>query len=417
MPTTPSAFSHHPSVYDRFGFDADSGLLLVGGIPIDRLAVRAGGTPFFAYDRALISKRVEELKTHLPADLDLRYAIKANPFLPVVQHLAGLVEGLDVASVGELRLALDTTMSPADISFTGPGKSEDEIAAAVASGVLLTAESLDQVRQALEAGERMGLIPRLAVRLNPPFDLKASGMVMGGGAQPFGIDAEDASKVIRSLVDAGGVLEGLHVFSGSQLLDAKRLGEITSAVAELVIRLCDETGIAPAYINVGGGFGIPYAPDAQPLALDELAGQLAPGTSRIAGALPNSRVGIELGRYLVGEAGVYIARVLEVKKSRGKIYVITDGGLHHHLAASGNFGQVVKRNYPVRLANRMNRAPALEMDVVGRLCTPLDVLARRCALPEAQAGDLVAVFLSGAYAASASPKDFLGHPHPQELLV
>ncbi len=170
-------------------------------------------------------------------------------------------------------------------------------------------------------------------------------------------------------------------------------------------------------LNIGGGFGIPYFPSDVPLDLAPISHNLAALLERAKRALPNAEIVIELGRYLVGEAGIYVCRVIDRKVSRGQVFLVTDGGLHHHLAASGNFGQVLRKNYPVLIGNRVRGSAREIASVVGPLCTPLDLLADRMDLAKAEEGDLVVVLQSGAYGFTASPLGFLSHPAPREILV
>ena len=390
----------------------------IGGVPIGRLAERVGGTPFFAYDRALIDQRIAYLRSFLPAALDLSYAVKANPMPAVVQHLSGLVDSLDVASAGEMQVALDTPTSASRISFAGPGKTPAELRQAIAAGVTIEMESATEAQRIAALGAALGIRPRVAIRVNPDFALKGSGMRMGGGPQQFGVDAEQVPALIAELAGADLDLLGFHIFAGSQNLNAGLLCEAQRKTAELALRLADAMAGPVRYLNLGGGFGIPYFERDEPLdvpALGEnLHGLLA---DAITPNLPEARVVIELGRYLVGEAGFYVTRVLDKKISRGKTFLVVDGGLHHQLAASGNFGQVIRRNYPVAIAGRTAEAATETVSVVGCLCTPLDLLASDMALPTAEIGDLVVVFCAGAYGLTASPTAFLGHPAPAEVLV
>jgi len=170
-------------------------------------------------------------------------------------------------------------------------------------------------------------------------------------------------------------------------------------------------------VNLGGGFGIPYFPGEEPLDLEKVGAALAERMADLPDELADTRFCIELGRYLVGEAGVYLTRIIERKVSHGEVFLITDGGMHHQLAASGNFGTVVRRNYPVAIASRFTARTEEEASVVGCLCTPLDRLADKAGFPRAEVGDLVAVFCAGAYGASASPMHFLGQGPARELLV
>ena len=398
-------------------FPVADGQLQVGGIPLARLAERVGSTPFYAYDRALITARMAAVRAALPDGVKLHYSIKANPMPAVVQHMAGLADGLDVASAGELKTALDTGFDPAHISFAGPGKTAAELRRAVAAGVCINVESAAEIARLAVQSEALGINPRVVLRVNPDFELKASGMRMGGGAKPFGIDAERIPEAVAQLRALGIATLGLHIFCGSQSLKAEAIVDAHARSFELAQRLADECKVMPQMLNLGAGFGIPYFPGERPLELEPIGAALSALLPRVRAAFGPVRVSLEAGRYLVGEAGVYVARVVERKESRGQVFLVTDGGLHHHLAASGNFGQVIRKNYPAAIGNRIAQMPLETVSVVGPLCTPLDVLAERMDLPAAQAGDLVVVFQSGAYGLTASPTAFLGHPAPLEVLV
>jgi diaminopimelate decarboxylase len=398
-------------------FAVRAGELVVGGMPLSRLAARVGQTPFYAYDRALLRARVADLRAALPPSIKLHYAMKANPMPALVAYMAALVDGIDVASAGELKVALDAGADPAEVSFAGPGKRDAELRQAVAAGVLVNLESAREIAPLAQASAALGLPARMAVRVNPDFELKGSGMRMGGGAKPFGVDAEQVPALLRDVAAAGLAFEGFHLYAGSQNLKAEAICEAQRLSYDLALRLAAHAPAAVRTLNLGGGFGIPYFPGEQRLALAPIADNLAVLCERAATEMPQAALTLELGRYLVGEAGVYVCRVLERKVSRGQVFLITDGGLHHHLAASGNFGQVVRRNYPVAIGNRMDETGLAPTTVVGPLCTPLDVLAERMELPQAGIGDLVVVFQSGAYGASASPQGFLGHPACAEVVV
>jgi diaminopimelate decarboxylase len=390
----------------------------IGGVPIDRLAERVGSTPFFAYDRRLLSERVALLRATLPAGVELGFAVKANPMPAVVQHLSGLVDALDVASAGELRTALDTPMPADRVSFAGPGKTPDELSQAVAAGVIIEMESETEAARVAAIGERLGIRPRVAVRVNPDFQVKRSGMRLGGGPQQFGIDSERVPALLGELAATDLDVLGFQIFAGSQNLNAESLCTAQRSTVELALRLADRAPEPVRYLNIGGGFGIPYFERDRPLDLapiGENLEQLLAGAIRP--ALPDARVVVELGRYIVGECGFYVTRVIDKKESRGTTFLVVDGGLHHQLAASGNFGQVIRRNYPVAVAGRNDAGDPETVTVVGCLCTPLDLLADGVALPSAAIGDLVVVFQAGAYGLTASPTAFLSHPEPVEVLV
>ena len=399
------------------GFPVAEGRLQVGGVALDRLALRVGQTPFYAYDRARLDARVAELRQNLPQAIHLSYAIKANPMPALVQHMARAVDGLDVASGGELLVALDTTMPAERISFAGPGKTEPELRQALAAEVTVNVESPGELETLARLGAVIGLRPRVALRVNPDFELRASGMRMGGGARQFGVDAETVPALLDDVKRLDLDFQGFHIFTGSQNLSAEAICEGQKQTVELALRLAESAPAPVRLLNIGGGFGIPYFPQDKPLDLAAVGENLAGLVPQIEARLPEARIIVELGRYLVGEAGLYVCRVVDRKVSRGQVYLVTDGGLHHHLAASGNFGQVIRRNYPVALGNRVGGSEPEKVSVVGCLCTPLDLLADGVELPKAEVGDLVVIFQSGAYGLSASPTAFLGHPQPREVIL
>lgn len=399
------------------GFAAIDGELAIAGHKVSDLVAEAGPTPLFVYAADRIAARVAELRAALPEQVDLHYAVKANPFEPVLAVMNGLVDGFDIASRGELGLVAAAGIDPARISFAGPGKRDDELESAIAAGVTINLESEGEADRALGIAARLGRIPRLAVRVNPDFDLKGSGMKMGGGAKPFGVDAERVPALVRHLISAGADWRGFHIFAGSQALDARAIIETQAQTLALAARLGREAGAVPPKVNLGGGFGIPYFAGDEPLDLAAVGNALAQALADLPPGLAGTRFCIELGRYLVGEAGVYLTRVVDRKVSHGEVYLVTDGGLHHQLAASGNFGTVVRRNYPVAIASRFGALAEEEASVVGCLCTPLDRLADKGGFPRADVGDLIAVFCAGAYGASASPAMFLGQGPAREILV
>ncbi|SCW44366.1 diaminopimelate decarboxylase [Sphingobium faniae] len=399
-------------------FSAENGMLLIGGCGAASLVDEAGDTPLFVYDMAIVEAQVRALRQAMPDALSIHYAMKANPYPPLLSRMAGLVDGFDVASGGELALALEACMDAAHISFAGPGKRDDELEAAIRSGATLNLESEGEARRALAIGDRLGVAPKLAVRVNPDFDLKGSGMRMGGGAKPFGVDADRAAALARAVMEAGAEWRGWHIFAGSQALDPQAIIDMQGAALGLAARLSDEAGAPPPLVNLGGGFGLPYFPGDQRLDIRPIGAALESALEARADILCDSGFAIELGRWLVGEAGVYLTRVVDVKRSMGETFVVVDGGLHHQLAASGNFGTVVRRNYPIAVANRFGLEPNREaVTVVGCLCTPIDRLGDKVALPPVEEGDLIAIFLAGAYGASASPAAFLGHPAARECLL
>ena len=399
------------------GYTARDGELVIGGRTAAELAGAAGTTPLFVYSAELIRARMGALRAAMPERLAIHYAAKANSFAPVLKVMSELVDGFDIASGGELALVEGAGIDPAKVSFAGPGKRDAELEAGIAAGVTLNLESEGEAARALAIGERLGVTPRLAIRVNPDFDLKGSGMKMGGGAKPFGIDAERVPDLARKVIASGAEWRGFHIFAGSQALDADAIIETQAQTLALAARLAEASGTPLLHCNLGGGFGIPYFPGDEPLDVARVGAALAEQFAKLPPVLAETRFCLELGRYLVGEAGVYLTRIVDRKLSHGEVFLVTDGGLHHQLAASGNFGTVVRRNYPLAIATRFGAPVEEEANVVGCLCTPLDRLAEKAGLPRAEPGDLVAVFCAGAYGASASPMMFLGQGPAKEMLA
>jgi diaminopimelate decarboxylase len=399
------------------GFTADAdGMLLIGGRRADNLVEEAGDTPLFVYDLALVDAKIARFRAAF-AGVHLHYAMKSNPYLPLLKHVGNSVQGVDLASGGELRMALAAGLDPEAMSFAGPGKRDADLGEAIAAGVTLNCESEGEVERALIIAGKIGRTPRLAVRVNPDFEIKGSGMRMGGGAKPFGVDAARVPALVRRILAAGAEWRGFHIFAGSQALDPDALIEAQAATLALAAELSRAAGAAPPLVNLGGGFGIPHFHGEQPLDVEKVGVALGEGLAGRAEILRDTLFAIELGRWIVGEAGVYLTRIVDRKVSHGKTFLVADGGMQHQLAASGNFGQIVRRNYPVAIASRFGAEAQEEVSIVGCLCTPLDRLADDVMMPRADVGDLVAVFLAGAYGLSASPQAFLAQQAAREKIV
>ncbi len=397
-------------------FDAVDGELALAAKPLSQITKLAGQTPYYCYSKTVISNNVARLREFFP-DISIHYAMKANPMPQLVSFIANLVDGLDVASGKELRVALATNTSADNISFAGPGKNLTELEMAIASGISINVESLTELERIQAIAHKMKVSAQVALRLNPDFELKSSGMKMGGGSQQFGIDVEQLEPVFALLKDPQLELVGLHIFTGSQNLNPQAIISAHDNIFDLVARLKSQYSFNLKHLNIGGGFGIPYFPGDKPLELSEISDNLKRLRDKHSALLEKVEIILELGRYLVGNAGIYVSEITDIKISRGKKYLITNGGLHHHLAASGNFGQVLRKNYPVTIGNKVNSKDTETVSVVGPLCTPLDLLAHKMDLPIANIGDLVVIYQSGAYGFTASPRDFLSHAEPLELLL
>jgi diaminopimelate decarboxylase len=397
------------------GFTSDAeGRLLIGERTADQLVAEAGGTPLFVYDTRPIARQIDRFRAAMPEEIALHYAIKANSYAPLLSWIADKIDGFDVASAGELGRVAHLGLP---ISFAGPGKTDQQLETAIRAGVTINLESEGEAERALAIAATGSRPPRLAVRVNPPFALKGAGMKMGGLASQFGVDHDRAPALIRRLIEAGADWRGLHIFTGSQALQADALIEAQAATIALAADIAAQAGVSPPEVNLGGGFGIPYFPGDQSLDIEAIGSSLGRTLENRPKVLGDTRFAIELGRWIVGEAGVYLTRIVDRKQSRGETFLVTDGGLQHMLAASGNFGQLLRRNYPVAIANRFGADAQETATITGCLCTPLDLLAHDVALPRAEPGDLVAIFCAGAYGLSASPQEFLSQPRAREMLV
>ena len=405
-----------PPDLTRDGLEAIDGELAICGERISDIADRAGRTPFYYYSADMLRARCERLRKLMPAGMQLSYSIKANPHAGVVRLLSSIVDGLDVASAAEMRLALSAGLPAERISIAGPGKTDEALRAACAAGVLISLESAGEAERVADIATACGRRPPVLLRLNPPFQLRGSGIRMGGGPQVFGVDVEAAPELLARLPGDRVDFRGFHLFAGSQCLMPDAIEESLLRGLESMAELAAAAPATPRLLLFGGGFGVPYFRGDLPLSDTSLRDLLARLDERTRQLLPDSLVQLELGRYLVAGAGFYVTRIVDRKLSRDSVFLVTDGGMNHNLAASGNLGQVVRRDFPIVIGNRVAADSQEEVIVAGPLCTPLDVLANQTRLPKAGPGDLVVVLQAGAYGLTASPVDFLGHPRPAELL-
>jgi diaminopimelate decarboxylase len=402
---------------DMNQFSVEHAQLLIGGYTLDGVADILGKQVFYAYDKSVVKAQIDLFHKHIPDPIKLHYAIKSNPYFPIINAMRPWVEGFDVASQKEMLLALQSGMPSRDISFAGPSKQLAEIRAAIVSGVTLHIESEREFERAVSIGLELNIKAIIAFRVNPAFELKASGMKMGGGPKQFGIDEERLFEILPGLDYSQFEFRGFHIYWGSQNLKQEAIIDAHNNTFALAQKLVDMTPAPTQTVNLGGGLGIPYFPGEKRLDLAPIGENLTQLLKQYP-LLAELELIFELGRFLVAEAGIYASRITDIKTSRGHTYLMTNGGLHHHLSNSGNFGQVIRKNYPVAIGNKMGVAPAsIKVTAVGPLCTPLDTLADKMPLPEAELGDWLVVFQSGAYGPTASPQDFLGHPHVSEILI
>lgn len=401
-------------------FGVRHGELLVGGVSVSQLA-NCYGTPVFIYDQTVMHAKYSQLRAALPQEFTISYSVKANPNREVIRHFLQEGCGLEIASAGEYQHAIAAGSSTDQIIFAGPGKTTSELEFVLAKGIgEIHVESMLEIDRIAAISKRLGCVAPVAVRVNPTGEAQGGAMRMGGKPAPFGIDEEVLDEVLDRF-HALPLIEfrGIHMFSGTQILEVPILLTQYRKGLEIAKRAASRLGVKIHTIDFGGGLGIPYFPheheldmEAFRIGLNDLISEMRRDPS-----LSKARLMVEPGRYLVGESGIYVTRVTDIKVSRGKKFVILDGGMNHHLAASGNLGQTIKRNYPIAVLNRLDDSQPETVDIVGPLCTPLDTLARGIELQSARVGDLIGVFQSGAYGRSASPLGFLSHAAPPEVLV
>jgi diaminopimelate decarboxylase len=401
-------------------FGVSNGELLIGGVPVSVLA-EAYGTPVFVYDKKILDTKLDALRNTLPSGFVVSYSVKANPNKAVLCHFVSRGCGLEIASAGEFQHALGAGCDPKDILFAGPGKTEAELELVMSNAIgEIHLESLVEAKRAAVIASRLGIRQGVAVRINPAGEAEGGAMRMGGRPAPFGVDEETLDHVLDIVLAESSLnLCGIHLFAGTQILEAATLVQQYRHGLEIARRVVKRIGRPLHRLDFGGGLGIPYFSHEKELDLKQAREGLAVLFAGITddADFAGTQFLVEPGRFLVGEAGIYLTRINDIKISRGKKFLILDGGMNHHLAASGNLGQTIKRNYPVAIANRLDAPVDDTVDVVGPLCTPLDTLARSAALPHAEIGDLFVIFQSGAYGRSASPLNFLSHPAPPEVWV
>lgn len=401
-------------------FQCKDGELHVGRVPVGKIVERYG-TPIFIYDRRVLDRKWDLLRQTLPPDFDICYSVKANPNPSIVRHFLSKGSGVEVASAGEYHIALRAGCPTDRIMFAGPGKTERELEEVLSGGIgEIHIESCREVERIGAISRRLGVKARIAVRINPGEEAQGGAIQMGGKSSPFGIDEKDLDPILDLSLKTDSIeFNGIHLFSGTQILHHDILLRQYRQGLDIATRVSGRVGHSLCTVDFGGGFGIPYYVHEKELDLDRFREGLLPMIAEIkeGKVFRGTRFVVEPGRFLVGESGVYLTKVNDIKVSRGKKYLVVDGGMNHHLAASGNLGQIIRRNFPLAIANKLGEESREVVDVSGPLCTPLDVLARDIHLSRPEIGDILAVFQSGAYARTASPLGFLSHPTPAEVLA
>jgi diaminopimelate decarboxylase len=383
---------------------------------------RRFGTPCYVYFMEEIATRCTALRQAFARRFQLSYAVKANPNMGLLQRLRAHTDALDVSSAGEMQRALRAGWSPQCLSFTGPGKRPQELVAAVTGGIgHIVVESVHEARALSQIACAHGTPQDILVRLTPRRIARGFGLNMAGKASQFGIDEEDLDEAFAALQTLPNLrIRGLHIYSGAQCLDANALAEQFDICGALFRQCATRYALTPQVLVFGAGFGIPYYPGQMAFDLDYLAARVQPALDALLqdDRLRHAVCVLETGRYLVGEAGIFVTRVIRVKVSRGTRIAICDGGMHHHLAACGHLGTVFHRNYPIfKVKTSADSGKTATYELVGPLCTTIDTFGHAVELPTLDEGDLLGIRCSGAYGLTASPLHFISHPAPKEIVV
>ena len=394
------------------GLDA----LRFAGHRVADLAQRAGSTPFFALDGEAVGRRIRDLRSVLPERVLLCYAIKANPLPALLERMSTRVDGADVSSAGEIERALSAGFTGTQLGLTGPGKTDAALALAVRAGVRICAESTGEIERIADTAEREGRAARVALRANPDFPVTGTRVRMNGDSV-FGIDCAQIPAALQTLRARQLEFGGFHYHCASRMLQADTVNALHAHCTAHALQAADTAGLALPWLNLGGGFGIPAAEGEAALDIASVGRHLQSLDEGLRAVHPDGRIALEPGRYLVGEAGIYVCRILERKTVRGRVWLVVDGGTHHHLHATLQPDREQPANLPMQLVQHTPADDSECVSIAGPLCAPFDVLARDIVMPRAQPGDLLVVRQSGAYGASASPSAFLGHPPAAELLL
>ncbi|MFF4249657.1 type III PLP-dependent enzyme [Streptomyces sp. NPDC001663] len=389
----------------------------VQGVPVSELA-RRYGTPLFVYDGAALRDQFDGLRDRLHPAMEIFYSLKANPNISICALLHSFGARAEVSSLVELTTARRAGVPPEQVIFLGPGKSRQELAACLDTGIYaVVCESLPEVALVDELARERGVRAPVALRVNPRFAVKRSGLAMGGKPRQFGIDEEELfarTDLVKRFPDVD--LMGVQVYMGTRILSENVVIENTTRILDLAERLSAALNLDLRMVDVGGGLGVAYFDGERDLDAKVLTDGLNPVIEDFTARHPGTRLIMELGRYLTAEAGTYVMGVRYTKTSMGERFAVADGGTHHHMAAVG-IGSFVKRNFPMAVLNRLDEPPTEEWNVTGPLCTPNDTIGRKVPLPPVRPGDLIGVHRSGAYGPTASPGLFLSHGYPAEVLV
>lgn len=375
-------------------------------------------TPIYVYTFEKIENQIKVLRDTLPDGVKIYLSIKANPRKQIVSKMINIIDGVEVASGGEMDLALESGINNKNIIFIGPGKTVNELKRAIDNNIkLIVVESIEEINRINNICLKRRCKANIAIRINPKCINSSSRLKMGGVASQFGIDEEKVEQIIIGIDQYKGIeFKGVHFYFGSQILNADLLVNNMQYAISCCENMTKKTGVNFEFIDLGGGFGVPYYIGEKGIDLPVLKSKLNElfQKNRNKDFFKKTEFLVESGRFILANCGVYIVRVEYIKESREKKFVIVDGGFNHHSAAVG-IGTILRGTFDIRCIEEKNTEME-KVTVVGPLCTPTDVLARDIFLPKLEEGDYLMVLNSGAYGVSASPINFLSHDEPVELL-
>ncbi|TYS32530.1 hypothetical protein FZC65_08250 [Bacillus pumilus] len=378
------------------------------------------GTPMYVYDGDALKEHYGHITSWLHQTAEVFFSFKSNGNFAIASLLRSFGAGIEVASAGELLMAVKAGYSPQQIIFSGPGKGKEEIDIAIQHEIYcIIAESKEELIYIAESAKHQDKQASVGIRVNPESIESRAKIKMGGVPSPFGIDESKLKEVfdLFQMYDHSLLFKGIHMYLGTQVLDETSLLSSFEYTLNTAVRIKNEYGLICQMVDLGGGFGIPYFQHEKPLHAERLFQNVAELIRSYETELEGARFIIEMGRFLLAECGVYLTAIQYVKESKGQPFLIADGGMHHHQAMTFR-GRLLRNNYPMRLIKHSQKtAPVVKQSIVGPLCTPEDLIGRQVELPQGEVGDLLCIEKSGAYGLCYSPTLFLGHPSPLELLL
>lgn len=395
-------------------FNVVNNNLMINGISLLDITKKIG-TPCYIYSEKIIEERLKLLRSAFPKDIKLNYSVKANPFIDILSFLENKINGFDVASEEELLLAISTKIDKANITLTGPGKTDSLLEKAILNKIIINVESVSELNKIILISKFKQIEPHIILRINPSFPFHNSGMRMSGCTQ-FGLDEPNLFKAINVIKQNHSeiIFHGFHIFNGSQNLNQTSLINTYNSSIELMLNLLNTIEFDNCYL--GSSLGIPYFEKDEELDIQFIGSHLDLLIKKLKQKHSKMKLHMELGRYIIGSAGLYVSKIITKKDNNGHVFLITDGGMNHNLAACGLLGQLIRKNYPIAIGNNIYSEELKKVTISGPLCTPLDILGKDVILPIAEEEDLVVVFQSGAYGLTASPNSFLSHKVAKEIL-